>query len=183
MRRRYEFDGAQSRCNEYEAAPMLRNAVIGAIDNTLFFVFVEMKSFVGQRSKKVGENGIPLELRHIFHTDDVRPQFVDESRKLLQQAPFGVCFRVEALCVSREWLTGSATDKDANMILGVVTRERLAVEFANALSDETRAPIVVLVRMSTGVVGIIACNYRDSSVKQAAGKSTCSAEQINRCRH
>ena len=101
----------------------------------------------------------------------------------MQQTPFGVCLRVEATGVSREWLTGGATDKYANMILGVVTRERLAVEIANALSDELHVPIVVFVSMSTGVVGIIACDYRNSSVKQATGKSTCSAEQINRCRH
>jgi hypothetical protein len=68
------------------------------------------------------------------------------------------------------------------MILGVVTRERFAVEIANALSDELHASIVVFVSMSAGVVDIIACDYRDSSVKQAAGKSTCSTEQINRCR-
>jgi hypothetical protein len=101
----------------------------------------------------------------------------------MQQTPFGVCFRVEALGVSREWLTGGASDKDANMILGIVIRERFAVEITNALSDELHAPIVVFVSMSAGVVGIIACDYRDSSVKQAAGKSTCSAEQINRFRH
>jgi hypothetical protein len=101
----------------------------------------------------------------------------------MQQIPFDVCLRVEALGISGKWLTGGAPDKDANMILGVVTCERLAVEFANALSDELRAFIVVFVRMSTGVVGIIARDHRDSSVKQAAGKSTCSTEQINRFRH
>ena len=50
---------------------MLGNAVIGAVDDTLSLVFVEMESFVGQRSKEVGENGMPLELWHIFHADNV----------------------------------------------------------------------------------------------------------------
>ena len=77
MGRRHEFDGTKSRCHEYEAAPMLGNAVVGAVDDTVFFVFVEMKSFVDQGSKEVGKNGIPLEIRNIFHTDDVGLQFAD----------------------------------------------------------------------------------------------------------
>jgi hypothetical protein len=101
----------------------------------------------------------------------------------MQQTPFSVWLRVEATGIPGKWLTGSAADKYANMMLGVVTPERLAVEFADTLSNELYPLIIMLVSMSAGVVGIIACDYRDSSVKQASGKPACSAEQINRFRH
>ena len=56
---------------------MLGNAVIGAVDDTLSLVFVEMKSIGGEGGQEVLEDGMPLELWHVFHANDIRLQFAD----------------------------------------------------------------------------------------------------------
>jgi hypothetical protein len=51
------------------------------------------------------------------------------------------------------------------MALGIVSRKDFTIEIRNTFNDELRTFVVVLIGVATGIVGVVAGNYRNSGIK------------------
>jgi len=76
---------------------MLREAVIGTVNNPLFILFIEVKPLGCKCCKKIMVNCMPPKFGNVFHTYDIRFEFVDETSKLVEQGPFWIILIVKTL--------------------------------------------------------------------------------------
>ena len=82
MRRWNEFDRPQSRREDHQASSLLRDTVIGAIDNAPFRIVDEIKPFVREDLEKPIEDGIALKFWNVLHGHDVGLQFANEPGEM-----------------------------------------------------------------------------------------------------
>lgn len=169
VRGRDEFDGAKFRGDDDEAAAVLGDAVIGAIDDALAGIVGEVEAFLPEGVEEVGEDRVALQFRHIFHGDDVGTEFAHEPGEFVEQRPFFMGLGVLALGVFGERLAGGASHEDAAGALGIPLGEFLALQFGDALILEFGGFVVVLVGVLAGGVDVVAGGDFDAGVEQAAG--------------
>src|SRR6266853_2129820 len=119
MRGWNQFNRTKAGRDDHQAPSLLRDSVIGAVDDALFGIFAEMKSFVGKGFEEISEDGMPLKFWNIFHGHDVGPQLANEPSEFAEQCPFRVFFVLVPLCVFGERHAWRAADENWGVSIAV----------------------------------------------------------------
>ena len=159
-----------------EKLAVVRNTVVGAIDDPSCRIVREAESLAGERIEKIIEHGMALKLWDVFHGRDVGPEFADEPGEFLQQRPFWVFLVVESLRVFRERHAGCAANENANASFRIMFGEIVAGQFRHALAMKPCGGVVVFVGIATGIINVIASDDGNPSVEQSTSQSARTAE-------
>jgi hypothetical protein len=101
--RRQQGDGSESRGEQDEPLPRLRDLVAGTLNNAV------PNAVIADRVQELAEYVVVGQLWHILHCDKIGFRLIDEAAEFCDKCPFGVRARFPAFAaIGGEWLARRA---------------------------------------------------------------------------
>ena len=169
-------DVPETRPQDYEALPGLRDTVVGALDDTPpHLVAIEAGEEVPKHTAALKRH----EAGHVLHRHYVRLCFLDDLSELFEQTPLGVRTPILRLArVRRKRLAWCTTHENPRSVWGEQGVDPLARQSSDVLLVELR-PVVRLVCVLARRVDIYASLYIEALENEAVAQAADAAEEID----
>jgi len=168
-----EPERPMQRGEQHQAFPVLRNAVIGAID---YFVPYGV-SYGTEYLDKVLEHPMTLKCGDVLHRQYVRAQCLDEAGEFVKEAPLTISLVIVALTVGRKWLAWSAAGEYTPSAVGEQRVDIVGRKPSDVLLDEQRS-VVSFVWIATGRIQVDASRDGQPLKLESIGESSRTAKQV-----